>query len=245
MVVDADILRHFAMPDLVRPIIEAEYSGVREALQHGKTREAIIEIAERAITLTEASLQRVTELVQSDTPLACRAGCSYCCRHLVVGTSAPEVFIIALYLTSPHAAVPLPVIWQRLEEHVSKTRGVVNRDRGGVRMECPFLIEHQCSIYPVRPLLCRGYNSYSIEECREHHDRYPEETKVSKCVPYFELPKAVDTGMRMALVELGLGGAAPLELVAAVRIALRTPENMDRWLAGEPIFKVAELSLVA
>ena len=39
------------------------------------------------------------------------------------------------------------------------------RDR--VRLDCPFLEAGKCTVYEVRPIACRGYSSYSVEDCRE------------------------------------------------------------------------------
>lgn len=38
--------------------------------------------------------------------------------------------------------------------------------RDGAGISCPFLHEHVCSIYPVRPSACRGWMSADLEACK-------------------------------------------------------------------------------
>ncbi|CDH06497.1 hypothetical protein XBO1_2290034 [Xenorhabdus bovienii str. oregonense] len=37
-------------------------------------------------------------------------------------------------------------------------------------VKCPFLVDSMCSIYPVRPISCAGYNSASEEACKLSYD---------------------------------------------------------------------------
>ena len=43
---------------------------------------------------------------------------------------------------------------------------------GEARLPCPLLVASECSVYPVRPLDCRAYNSRSVAACRDAFDDY-------------------------------------------------------------------------
>ena len=66
--------------------------------------------------------------------IQCRAGCSECCVNFTVG--AGEFTAIKKSL---HSALP---------EHISG-----NKDKG----ECFFLKDNLCSIYEIRPIICRTH----------------------------------------------------------------------------------------
>ena len=53
---------------------------------------------------------------------------------------------------------------------------------------CPLLVEGRCSVYEVRPLICRGYNSTNVDACRKAHD------DADVLVPTFAMLKDVTDG---------------------------------------------------
>lgn len=79
--------------------------------------------------------------------VACRPGCSYCCHQAVAITQA-EAELISDFTGQPY--VPSDGI------DVDTLRG----QHTGT--PCPFLKDHRCSIYPVRPVACRTH--YSLED---------------------------------------------------------------------------------
>lgn len=87
-------------------------------------------------------------------PIACRAGCSWCC-HLPVMTSPPEV-----RLAWAHARRTLPP--GTLEAIAREAREL----DVSVPRPCPFLVDDRCSVYAARPLACRGWNSTDADACR-------------------------------------------------------------------------------
>lgn len=80
----------------------------------------------------------------SGTPVACSNGCSACCKNPTVPITEPELIGISWYASEVLAGETRARVKERLETHMD-------------RVECPFLIDDQCSIYPVRPLICRQY----------------------------------------------------------------------------------------
>ena len=96
--------------------------------------------------------------------LQCARGCYYCCHQFVAATAA-EVFLLAGRLKAQGRHH-----WAR-----GRIRGFHHR-MGDVRdrkewhakqLPCPFLINHECSIYSQRPLACRGLFSFDRKRCEE------------------------------------------------------------------------------
>jgi hypothetical protein len=107
------------------------------------------------------------------------------------------------------------------------------------RLPCALLIDRRCSVFPVRPLMCRGFNSSDAAQC-ERFVNAPSGPPPPIYVPQVRLSAFVLQGMRVGLAKAGLSGEL-LELTAALRVALETPGTVERFLAGEPAFAAARL----
>jgi Fe-S-cluster containining protein len=75
---------------------------------------------------------------------ACHRGCDACCRKPTVPFTAPELKAISWYASEVLEGEVRQNVKQRLRSHEET-------------LECPFLVDHACSIYPVRPLICRQF----------------------------------------------------------------------------------------
>ncbi|WP_321533028.1 YkgJ family cysteine cluster protein [uncultured Desulfuromonas sp.] len=99
--------------------------------------------------------------------VACQAGCGSCCR-VNVAVLRPEAVNIADYLQKTRSAAELRDLKQRMKALRIAISGLDDDERIAVRKNCVFLDESgSCSIYPVRPLLCRSITSTSAADCRD------------------------------------------------------------------------------
>ncbi len=96
--------------------------------------------------------------------IACAPGCGHCCV-VNVALSIPEALVIARYLQrlSPpllrRQRDKLDQLWQVI-------RGLDDEERLACKRPCAFLgADLCCSIYPVRPLLCRSVTSTAVQHC--------------------------------------------------------------------------------
>jgi hypothetical protein len=148
------------------------------------------------------------------------------------------VLRIAAFLQQTLPPENLAAARQRISEGVRQRREIGNRWMAA-RLPCPLLVDERCSVYPVRPLTCRGFNSSDARRCRQSvTERAPVELPVYQ--PQLNIATFVLDGLRAGLHEAGLGSEL-LELTAALDIALTQPSAAERWLAGETVFVVARL----
>jgi len=94
----------------------------------------------------------------------CKAGCSYCC-HFKVEVRAYELFLIMRYLKK---AVPQQAMSSFLKSAATNAQSIRQLSREqhfGTNLECPFLREDQCRIYPVRPYACRNFHAANHYNC--------------------------------------------------------------------------------
>jgi Fe-S-cluster containining protein len=154
----------------------------------------------------------------------CKPGCSHCC-NVRVETSAPEIFQIVTELKK-QSAESLEDLRQRLCQHVAVVSGSSVADH---RASCPFLQENLCSIYAVRPAVCRKMHSYDMEKCNLLGSSIPENLDILLKV------EALIKGTANAYHQIKLS-ASVHEIGQAILLALSDHTAEQRWYAGEKVF---------
>lgn len=97
----------------------------------------------------------------------CKAGCGYCCI-LNIATLEPEIKNIINYVNKYFDKNKRSKLKKKIRENYIVIVGLDDEERILVRKKCVFLDENaSCSIYPVRPILCRSVTSINAESCKE------------------------------------------------------------------------------
>lgn len=169
-------------------------------------------------------------------PLACEAGCDFCC-HLRVMATAPEVFTLLDYLRSNLDDAAFAQFRERVEATDRRLRGLPADDVLRTNLPCPALVDGCCSGYAARPLNCRSYHSLSRDACEESFN-HPED--LDRGHPEIKALAQVHQGAQAGYVSaLGRCGYddRQYELVTALAEALSDPEAHRRLEAGERVFQ--------
>lgn len=97
-------------------------------------------------------------------PLACQAGCSYCC-HLKVDAKAHEIVFFIEYLQRSCTKEILAEISSRAKEHYIRISSMNLLEQLGSNNRCPALVENICIAYQARPFSCRNYHAQILNTC--------------------------------------------------------------------------------
>ncbi len=100
-------------------------------------------------SLTQAHLAQVG-------PVMCKKGCSNCCKNPTVPFTEPELIGILWYAIEKLKSPLRERVKQRLYAHQTS-------------LECPFLVDDECSVYEMRPLICRQFYIKN-KTCAPHED---------------------------------------------------------------------------
>ncbi|MGH9201221.1 MAG: YkgJ family cysteine cluster protein, partial [Vicinamibacterales bacterium] len=161
--------------------------------------------------------------------LDCREGCSYCCCKPGVLVAIPELLRILDHVQTAFDAEAVAAMRERARRYVGQLAGRSFDDPTDQSVPCPLLIDGRCSVYDVRPLTCRGYNSTSVDACRQAHE------STSVLVPIFALIKDVTDGTTVGfatrLREIGFNDAL-VDLGTALNIALETGGGFSEAIVG-------------
>ena len=204
---------------------------VRQATLHhlesNRTRPFIISF----ISNLQRGVDSVVRAAIHEEQLDCKARCSYCC-HVRVEALEPEIFQIAKELKK---LLPekLDELTGRLRSHAATINGVSVFDH---RIPCPFLEDELCSIYPIRPAVCRKAHSFDVEKCKSPGSEIPQSLEVAL------KSEALMKGTADAYHRINLP-ASGHELGQAVFLALTDKTTESRWGAGEEVFGSANIGV--
>lgn len=211
--------------------LRAAVSG-REAGERGlkQSPDAALRNVQRALGNLISALPRADR-----GPVACRAGCDFCC-HLRVMATPPEVFALLDYMRREID----PEAFDRFVERVRATdlelRDLTLARVLTVNLPCPALVDGRCSGYAGRPLNCRAYHSLSVDACRDSFE-HPEDLHRGhpQLAPLARAHAGVQAGLIAALGQSG-HDARQYELVTALAEALDDPEARNRLACAERVF---------
>jgi len=127
----------------------------------------------------------VESLSAKDQAISCRTGCTHCCYHYVAVSLAQGIVIVDyLYkrkellkqfidnyeswrldgesISDEIDRIRLQALSSKMPMHqvITDTRPLSNRYLDS-NIRCPFLVDHKCAIYEVRPSACSGHHSVS------------------------------------------------------------------------------------
>jgi Fe-S-cluster containining protein len=152
----------------------------------------------------------------------CKPGCTYCCSARVE-VSDPEALYIARHIRQMPEEEKSPLL-DRLR--LQSTRAGVTGDYSNPQ-PCAFLRDGLCSIYSIRPAVCRKAHSLSVKACETQASQIPQNlTRVVQC-------EALMAGTNEAYRSVGLP-ASGHELSAAVLAALAGNAE-EAWYQGKPL----------
>jgi Fe-S-cluster containining protein len=155
-----------------------------------------------------------------------------------VAASAPEVLAIATYVREQFNDERRSSLDRRVEANISATEGMDMSQRDRVRLDCPFLEAGHCSVYEVRPIACRGYSSYDVEDCREDYE-HPGTGVEGHTNGLRELVfGAIREGLAIACKSAS-AEHRPLELVRAYKIASEDSTLAETWRSRPEAFDTA------
>ena len=204
---------------------EAGQSLTADALKQGIRLQAVVGAAADVAQFADEALAIVQE--EYRPRLHCQEGCHYCCCKPGVLASIPELLRILERIHSTFSEADVLALSERAKRYGEQVAGRNFNDLVDESVPCPLLVDGRCSVYEVRPLVCRGYNSTDVDACRKaHSDR-------TARVPIFAMLKDVTDGATVGVAEsLEAAGFndSLVDLGTALLLALRGGEAFSRTI---------------
>jgi len=209
-----------------------QYSGSRDSVRLHK--------------VTRERLNRLDQVIASsmaltDTRTDCREGCDYCCYYKVALT-AGELFLIGQQMQKHFSAPQLEQTLAAARTNVETTRTMTTQEQLASNIKCPLLVDGACSVYEVRPAMCRKHHSMNVELCRRSFEQPLDST-----IPNPEQPMisgyalAAIAGAREGMAQAGLD-AQRYDLNRGLVELFSDNKAEKRWKKGKRAFLQAGLT---
>jgi hypothetical protein len=218
-------------------IYQKERDTVLEIIQAGRTAEKALEVGLSAQIWTEHSLRQFDWTADLPRPIACTPGCDHCCYNQVEVTP-PEALAIGHFLERQLSPEERDKLLAGVRNWLEATTGKSKPEIARLRREhpCPLLQAPRCSVYPVRPLVCRAMHSLDAGQCAASL-----QAGDLTSGPYYaqrhELVLAIVQGLQAGCRALDCQSGI-LDLARALHDYFAQPEPRERWIRGEAVFSL-------
>jgi uncharacterized protein len=218
---------------------------VEQALGWTDPATTLNEMIDRVVAMAEDLHARLASEQPPPNPLACRQGCDHCCHWYEVSATPLEALRIADHVNQTFDADARRELIDRVHSVTEeKKRFPPSGPRPSFR--CPLLVDGACSVYHVRPFVCRAFNSYDVTSCVELIvSGNADDSGTSTIEGYAHTHKIMISALRGFRLGVAARGLSPdmHDLALALGIAFDEPDAARRWLAGEPLFRPARSRL--
>ncbi len=159
--------------------------------------------------------------------IACHAGCQDCCI-VNVSVTLLEGIAITRFLRQWDEPQQREIV-AKVDALWTAVRGLEDDERMMVRKKCAFLdASGCCTIYPVRPLFCRGVTSIDVDACRSAiaDQAFGVTTEVMMHQFQLDLYKVAFGAIASGLEQSGLDGRS-FQLCGLTRYLLAHPDQEE------------------
>ena len=216
------------LPPYVTKLVNDIAQVSATALKDVSTAGELAQICEGIYGFAAEMLQAIQAEEPPPQAIDCASGCWYCCV-------SPQVLALPIEVLAAAYQLHIVSTPDRLAElrraHPKNTFTDVTAD-GRV---CPLLQDEACSIYPVRPSPCRGFNAYDHTACKAKKVAGQDATIVGYAHQGLVYQAAM-TGLAQGCDRIG----ASSELVDLPSALLRAQDDLEActegWLKGNTVF---------
>ena len=204
--------------------------------EQGKTRDSALHVCSTAFSFAEHMIRHFESKEPLSEPVACEAGCHYCCFYQVLLTPLEALFIGHYVETTFTEKQKLDLI-NEIDETLDMTDGKSVEERAQTWHDAPciFLANGRCSVYDVRPFACRAWHSLSSGQCREAFESNSRLAEVEGYSHRYYIFHTVRDAMQKVSTDNGCH-AGLLEIAKAVKQYVDYPNPIEAWINGENIF---------
>ena len=209
----------------------------REKIYNSFINNAVLPVLKDVMSYSHGIVDALESSNQSPV-VACGPDCSYCC-HSQIDVLPIEALLILSFLSECFTSKQILLLMDKIEQRLQRTREKSLDSLFLIKNELPciFLENGMCSIYEVRPFICRAWNSMDSSLCKKifNSGKFDDEIEASSARNFiFGSSRSLfaDFGKQLKLE------AVPFEMTQAIFNCLKTTNPMPLWLSGQDILNV-------
>jgi len=217
-----------------KDILEDQF---REKIYNSFINDAVLPVLKDVMAYSHDIVDALENSNQSPA-VACGPGCSYCC-HSQIHVLPIEALLILSFLSECFSREQMLLLMGRIDQRLQRTRKKSLDSLFSIKDELPciFLENGICSIYQVRPFICRAWNSMDSSLCKKifNSGKFDDEIETSSARNFiFESSRSLfaDFGRQLKLETV------PFEITQAIFNCLTANSPLSLWLSGQDILNV-------
>jgi Fe-S-cluster containining protein len=128
---------------------------------------------------------------------------------------------------------------ERINAKAEQIRPMTPREHECAKVQCAFLVDGRCSVYPVRPMTCAAHHSADVAVCEAaFHRPTGQDDLIPQVANLVRSREAMQAAANQAMVNRNLKRQC-IELHTALSALLRDPSLIGKWRSGRPLIKDA------
>ncbi len=224
-------------PDIEKLLFE---SGKNMALTHAGDKQNpgnVKKILEDGALYADYIVGKMEESLDAPPEIACKAGCFYCCS-MQISITPPEALVLGAHVVETYDERRENELLKKIDHNIRLTYKKTRDEKVGnwQKTPCIFLEEGCCSLYAIRPFVCRSWHSLDAAQCVDAYRSKNKEAEIDSLFHRNYVFGTVRNGVQEGCKMLGLQWETEI-ITSAVKSYLSHPAPLNGWLRGERIFK--------
>lgn len=220
----------------IKILFEAGFGIATSNIEAG-TRAGVLRIAPEGTGFAE----ELTSGIESDSffsEIACGPNCPYCCS-MQIRVTPPEALLVGAHVISTYSEDQRRELLRKIEHNLALTDGKALDEKveNWHQTPCIFLEAGSCSLYPVRPFICRSWHSLDKGACLTAYDLKKKNAEIES-YPHRNLVfGTIRKGMIKGCASKGLQSGIMVITKAVKAILEYEGDAVADWLEGKNVFQ--------
>lgn len=208
-----------------------------KTFQEGMTANNALKLASEAFWFGNHLIEHFETTEPVSEPLACKAGCYYCCFYQVL-LPPLETLLIGNYVETTYTEQAKQDLMRRIERTLQLTDAKSVQERMAIWHDTPciFLSNGRCSVYDARPLICAAWHSLDFNQCKEAFESNNPWAGIDGYPYRYHIFQTIRAGLREACTNVGCQTDS-LAIAKAMKQYLTHEHPIEAWIEGDKVFK--------
>lgn len=210
-------------------------SVTQEKMSHGSHKETILITIQAVMDFVQEIIEQLEDSGQTPA-VSCGSECSFCC-HSLIRVIPAEALLINAFIKQNFSDASIHDLEKKIHAYHLLVDGKNLKQRVFVKDQTPciFLKNDNCRIYPVRPFICRAWNSLDKPACKAAFLSGDSNAEINNSPArnyLFGTARDIFMDMDKTLdLEKGL-----YKIPNAIQDCLNHSDSLERWCNHQPVF---------
>lgn len=224
-------------PDIDHVLFESGKSIALTYAGDSGTAETVEKILMEGSAYADHVIMQLETSGDASSEIACKAGCPYCCS-MQISITPPEAMVLGAHVVENYDTDATTNLLKRIEHNIRLTYQKTQEEKvdNWHDTPCIFLKDGSCSVYSIRPFVCRSWHSLDVGQCIEAWRAKDKAAEIDSLFHRNYVFAMVRKGVQEGCKILGLQWETQV-VTSAVKSYLAHPDPQEGWLRGERVFK--------